>query len=308
MRRSNLLIVLLLLPAMLAWTPVRGGVDLAHDHDAADHVRLTPAVQAEFGIRVAAAGPAMIEQTVSLPGEVRPDADRLVHITPRYDGIVTEVRAELGDRVAAGQVLAVVENDATLAPYSLQAGLAGTVIAKHLVRGEAVGRGEAVYVVADLSRVWVDLSVFQRDLARVAPGQAVRLFLDHDLAGPEATIAYMTPVVDPETRTATARVVLDNAGGRWRPGMFLTGEVVVERRLAAVAVPVGAVQTVHGGPAVFVAEDDAFHARPVRVGSNDAAHVEIVAGLAAGELVAVAGAFVLKAELEKAAFDDGHNH
>jgi len=294
------------------------GQGLDHDHEAAagsaagDHaeeiVVLAPAVAREFGVATRPAGPADIARTVSLPGEVQPDADRLAHITPRFEGIVTETRADLGDRVREGQTLAVIEGDESLAPYELKTLVAGTVIGKHLVLGEAVGRDRTAYVVADLSRVWVDLAVFQRDLARVGVGQSVALRVGHEDTAAVGTISYVTPTVDEHTRTATARVVLPNPDGRWRPGMFLGAEVTVERHAAAVAVPPSALQTVFDETVVFVREDHGFVARPVRTGRHDREQVEILAGVAAGEPVVVTGSFVLKSELEKAAFGDGHGH
>jgi cobalt-zinc-cadmium efflux system membrane fusion protein len=286
--------------------------DAAHD-DAGDHhpdavVRLSAAVLDEFGIEIADAGPGRIERSVHLPGEVHPNGDRLAHIVPRFAGIVTEVRKHIGDRVGKGDVLAVVESDESLAPYELKTLIDGTVIAKHVTQGEAVSRDHEAFVIADLQTVWVDLSVYQRDLARVRVGQAVHISPGEGREGAKGTISYVTPVVDVRSRTATARVVLPNPEGLWRPGMFVVGQVVVDAVEVAVAVPRTALETLDEKTVVFVESGDGLRARPVRLGRAGTTQVEVLSGLEPGERYVRRGGFTLKAELSKGVFGDGHAH
>jgi cobalt-zinc-cadmium efflux system membrane fusion protein len=276
-------------------------------HDAA--VTLSDEDIAEFGLAFATAGPVVLARTVVVPGEIRPNADRLAHIVPRYEGIVREVRAELGDRVAAGEVLAVVESDETLSRYDLATVIPGTVIEKHLTPGEAVGRDEPAYVVADLATVWADLTIYQRDIGRVHRGQRVAIVLGHDGPAAEGEISYVSPVLDPHTRTATARVVLPNADGAWRPGMFVEGGILLDEEEVRLGVPESALHTYEGETVVFVRDAHGFEPRPVVVGRADGRGVEILAGLAAGEEYVVRGGFVIKAELLKSSFGHaGHAH
>jgi cobalt-zinc-cadmium efflux system membrane fusion protein len=163
-------------------------------------------------------------------------------------------------------------------------------------------------VVADLSTVWANLSVYQRDLDRIRAGEIVRFHADDRTLIAEGKITYVTPVVEESTRTATARVVLDNADGRWRPGMFVIGVVEVSRREVGVAVPRSALFTLHGETVVFIQDEHGFEARPVHGGATDNKMAEILEGLEAGEQFVSAGGFTLKAELEKGSFGDGHAH
>jgi cobalt-zinc-cadmium efflux system membrane fusion protein len=314
----------LILIAILAAVPSHTGAqEHEHDHHPSkepagheDHeeggerrpILLTAEERAEFGIAVAEAGPGTIEVYLPLPGEVRPDADRLAHIVPRYSGIVMEVRANIGDAVTRSQVLAVVESDDALAPYDIKTLIAGTVIAKHITLGEAVSRERDAYVIADLGRVWVDLTVYQRDIDRIQVGQKALVYTGHGPEDASGTLSYITPVMDEETRTATARLVLPNPDGRWRPGMFVTARVLVERREAGVAVPRSAIQTVDERPVVFVETPEGFRLREVTVGTSGAEHLEIRDGLEPGERFVTAGSFTLKAELGKSSFGDGHGH
>jgi cobalt-zinc-cadmium efflux system membrane fusion protein len=266
-------------------------------------VRLTDAELEEFGIEVALAGPGVVEAFISLPAEVRPNADRLAHIVPRYPGVVTEVRAHIGDRVAEGQVLAILEGDDSLAPFELKTLISGTVIAKSIALGEAIDDRDA-FVIADLSTVWVDITVFQHDLEDVHVNQRVELATSSGRKHAQGTINYVTPVVDEATRTGTARVVLSNPHGSWRPGAFVAAKVLIESTDVPIAVPLTALLTIGESQVVFVETDEGLQPVPVVVGREGISSVEIVSGLTAGQRFVSEGGFTLKAELGKEAFGD----
>jgi cobalt-zinc-cadmium efflux system membrane fusion protein len=275
-------------------------------HD--DAIKLSPEEMVEFSVIVASAGAGRISTYVVLPGEVRANADRVAHLVPRYAGIVKEVRKQIGDTVATGDVLAVIESSESLTSYELKTMLAGTIISKHITRGEAVTRDTQAFVIADLSTIWIELSVYQRDLARVAVGQAVLISTGHHLPDVASEVTYVSPVVDEHTRTALARVVMDNSNGSWRPGMFVTGRVVVEEADVPIAIPLTALQTTEGRTVVFVQDDDGFEPRRLKLGRSSATHAEVLSGLTAGERYVASGGFILKAELERAELGDGHAH
>jgi cobalt-zinc-cadmium efflux system membrane fusion protein len=293
-----------------AEAPASGEPAEAHSDEEENEqvVQLSREELTEFGIEVRKAGPARIEVFQRLPGEVRPNADRLAHIVPRFDGIVSEVKAQVGDVVEPGQVLAIIEGSESLSNYELKTLLGGTVIAKHLTPGEAVSRGAESFVIADLGTVWVELTVYQRDLKSVRTGQRALVATGHDAGEAPGTISYVTPVVDEATRTATARVVLPNPGQRWRPGTFVTARVLVGSSQAEVAVPATALHTVDGQTVVFVETDDGFRPRPVKTGRAGETFVEITSGLAAGERYVSQGGFTIKAALAKESFGGGHAH
>ena len=267
------------------------------EHEEA-HVRLSPEQMTAFEVTVTEAGPGTVDLGLELPCEVHPNGDRLAHIVPRFPGIVKDVRKTIGDVVHAGDVLAVIESSESLAPYQLSTLMDGTIIEKHLTRGEAVDREKQVFAIADLSAVWVDCSVFQKDLGRVSVGRRVRVSAGIDAPDAEGEISYITPVVDQPTRTATARVVLENTEGLWRPGMFVAVRVLAPASVA-IAVPHGAVQTIGPERVVFVEAEDGFVPRPVKTGRSGGDRVEILSGLAPGERYVAANAFLLKAELGK---------
>ena len=207
------------------------------------------------------------------------------------------------------------QEDEELAMAELTAPLAGTVTMRELARGEVVHTETEAFVVADLSNVWVMLTVYPRDLGTVAPGQPVTL-RSPGLEPVEAMIDYLSPTVDEETRTASARVVLDNPDGRWRPGLFVTGVIDTANRgddAMGVVIPRSALQEVEGQTAVFVQDADGsgsrgFEPRIVEVGRAGGDTVQVLRGLAPGERYVATNGFTVKAEMGKAQFGDGHNH
>ena len=114
----------------------------------------------------------------------------------------------------------------------------------------------------------------------------------------------MSPLLDKDTRTARVVAAIDNADGRWRPGSFVTAAIAIEEHTAPVVAPFGAVQNVVGRKAVFVRTREGFEKRDVVLGQRDGQSVEIVSGLAAGEIIAVSNTFSLKAELSKPGEED----
>ena len=134
-------------------------------------VELPKETQAASGIQVAPASSRSIRATLDLPGEIVPNADRLAHIVPRFPGVAREVRKRLGDAVREGEVLAVIEGNQSLSTYEVRSLISGTVIEKHLTLGEFVRDDQDIFVVADLSNIWVNVSIYARDVSRVRRGQ-----------------------------------------------------------------------------------------------------------------------------------------
>ena len=270
------------------------------------HVELSQEARIASGIEVQPAGSRPLRVTIDLPGEVVPNADRLAHIVPRFAGIVREVKKGLGHQVRVGEVLAVIEGNQSLSLYPVTSLISGTVIEKHVTLGEFVQDNQDIYVVADLSSVWVNVAVYARDLPKIRRGQSVLVESMGEGPSSQGRIDYVGAVVGEATRAASARVVLPNRGQRWRPGMFVTARIVVDEREVGVAVPENAVQRIEGRDCVFVQEGDGFVTRPVVLGKSDGQWMEILSGLKAGEPFVFRGSFVLKSELQKS--EAGHEH
>ena len=353
----------------------------------ADVVHMDALEMASFGVELAEANARRLNVSVSLPGEVAVDPNRLAHIVPRVAGVVREVMKRQGDRVRAGERMAILDSrelaedkasflsarerlaiakltfdreerlwkqeissereyleakqgliEAEIARQEAEqklhslglldsdlealkfgshesfsqldatAPFDGTIIEKHITRGELLDENDEAFVVADLSRVWVNLTVYQKDLPFIRVGQSVEVTLREGDLRSEGIVFYVSPTIDEATRTATARIELDNSDGTWRPGLFVSGRMVVDEFEVGVAIAKSALQTVEGRTAVFVRTSDEFEARAVTLGREDATFVEVLSGVRTGEEYAVRGAFILKSQLEKGAISDGHNH
>lgn len=282
--------------------------DHGHEHDPSSlgTVTLMPEALAANGVAIARSAPGLVSTEIDLPGEIVLNADRVAHVVPRFPGVVQRVNKALGDAVRAGDVLAVVQSNLSAAPYDVVAMVDGTVIEKHVALGEFVRDDADIFVVADLSTVWVNVSVYARFLTDVRVGQKVRITSPGVPETASGTIDYVGPIVGESTRTGVARVVLRNRERTWQPGLFVTAHITVAETQAAVAVPDEAIQTVEGREVVFVRTMNTFTARPVVTGRRGGDLVEIVSGLAAGEDYVSAGSFILKAEFGKS--EAAHEH
>lgn len=195
--------------------------------------------------------------------------------------------------------------------YDMLAPIGGTIIERHLVRGEMVKEDaqEPAFIIADLSSVWVNLSVYTKDMGHVSPGAAVAIQFGQGLGSVQSRIDYISPVVDEQTRTATARAVLANPDGRFRPGLFVTAHVSVANLNVPVAVPHSAIQMIEGQPSIFIQHEDRFRPVTVTLGQKDDTHTEIRSGLKPGDSYVVSGGFLLKSETLKSELEHaGHAH
>ena len=269
-------------------------------------VAIDAAAAKDAGIAVEVAGPAQIVETLRVYGRIEPDGDRTTHVTPRFPGIVIDARKRLGDAVAKDEVVAIVESNESLRPYEMRSRIAGTVIHKNAVAGEFAATDAPLYVVSDLGRVWADLQVHRRDAERLSVGQ--RALLDAEDGSPpaEARVEYLSPLGSFDSQTTLARLVVDNASGRWRPGLFVSARIAVATVDAPVAVRTSALQRLRDWDVVFLADGDSYEAQPVELGLGDGDWTEIRAGLAAGQPYAATGSFVLKADVGKSGASHDH--
>jgi len=388
--------------------------DHADDHadEHADEVVLTSDAIERYGIRVEPARARVLTPTITAPARVGFNTEAMAHVGSPLRGRVVEVKVRVGDAVALGQELLVIESPElgeaqaeylqrrvavqtagpavdlsrvaweraknlyeqsqgisltevqrreaeyksvvaalkaaesaataaanrlhllgmthvaieTLAAtgevvprYSIHAAIDGLVVQREVTLGELVSPDrEYLMVLADATKLWVLADVPEATLAEVHPGAkawisvgSVRSDVEKRFEG---TVAFLSPMVDPTTRTAQVRIEVPVTELSLRPGMFAQAEIVTTNpnapvAAAVVAIPEGAVQTVEGSPAVFVPvadEPGTFQKRVVRVGRQVGGFLPVHSGLAEGEIFVSAGTFILKAELGKGAAKHEH--
>jgi cobalt-zinc-cadmium efflux system membrane fusion protein len=258
------------------------------------------------GIVIESAGPAKIKTVIRVNGRVQPNEDHMTHVIPRYPGIVKKITKRLGEPVAKDEVVAVVESNESLQPYEVKSSLAGTVIGKDVRQGEFVKEGEVIYTVADLGTVWVDLNVNRKDFARLKVGESVTIFAGDGLTNATGTVSYISPFGAEDTQTMLARVELPNPLGAWRPGLFVTGEIVVEEAEVPLAVKTSALQTFRDWDVVFMQDGSMFEIAILELGRRDGEWAEVVSGLSAGQKYASEHSFIIKADILKSGASHDH--
>lgn len=263
-------------------------------HD--DSVRLTPAQLQAAAIVVATTGPAQIEETLAVYGTIAPDAERVREVSARFPGVIRSVSGKIGDAVRQGQVLATVESNESLRDYDVPAPISGVITERNANAGEQTA-DRRLFTVADLSSVWVELSLFPRDQSRVRVGQAVRVrSADADLQA-QGRVVYVAPFGSSASQTLTARVELANPGRRWAPGLYVSADIILSASTVPLAVRNEAIQVVDGRNSVYVEEAPGhFVPHPLQLGRSDGVMSEVQEGLAYGQRYASANSFILKAQ------------
>ena len=232
-------------------------------------------MQAEQGLRVA-------ESAVS-------NADRRLHILGMSEEHIDAIESE---------------SDTAISRYELHAPVTGRIVMKHLSVGERITEEESVYSIADLSTVWLNVSVYAKYFHEISEGQTATVVADDRKAS--GRISYMSSAVSEATRTIIARIVLDNTDRLWRPGEFVTVRLETANEVVPRAVPVGAVQVYEGHDVVFVQDEDGIEPYPVELGRRSHELIELLKGPPVGTPIVVRNSFLMKAELGKSAASHGH--
>ena len=191
----------------------------------------------------------------------------------------------------------------TLRLQELRAPISGQVAERRVELGSLVGREgqeSELFVIVDLNVVWAELAVSPSDLATIHESQTISITAGTDDESSPATIMFVSPLLDKDTRFARVVASVDNATRKWRPGSFITAEIPTDEAPAALVVPKTALQSLKGDTVVFVRTSDGFEARRVDVGRQDVRLAEVTNGLTVGERIATTNTFILKADLGKA--------
>ena len=191
--------------------------------------------------------------------------------------------------------------------FALTAPFAGTVIQKKATIGELGSPAEAVFTIADLSKVWIEANLTDELLSKVKTGAAatvtVGAYPGERFSG---RVAYIANVLDKDSRTIAARIEVPNKDGRLKPEMFATANIATGGQLEAISVPDGAILLLQGQPTVFVSEGGGFQPRAVETGEKISGRTVIKSGLKPKEQVVAAGAYALKARMLKSQIGDAH--
>ncbi len=263
-------------------------------------------IATEAGIRVAPAVAGVIADEHEMQGLLTPVDGRVAQVMARFPGPIRALRANVGDQVRAGQALATIESNLSLSNYTVPSPISGVILQRNASVGGVAGEGTALYEVADLSTLWVDLHVFGADAQHIQAGVPVTVTRMSDGVSVDTTLERVLPGTATASQSTVARATLANTDGLWRPGSAVKARITVDQKPASLVVPLSALQTFRDWDVVFVRVGDTYEARPVELGKRDGTQVEILDGLQAGDQVVVEQSYLVKADIEKSGASHEH--
>jgi cobalt-zinc-cadmium efflux system membrane fusion protein len=267
-----------------------------------ERVFMSDSMAQKMGIMTQSVQTGSLNITTTVYGNIVTDPASLSHVRARFDGMVTKVNANLGNKVKKGETLAVVESNESLKSYPVAAPFSGTVIARHANEGE-LSNGQVLFSIANYDDVWAQLKIFPQQLPEIAENQRAQL----SVAGVslETTIQHILPSPD-EKPYVLAYAKIANTSGQWPVGAAIKGLVTINKLDVAMMVPKASIQEFEGASVVFVKEGDEYRPVPVVLGQQDNHNIEVLSGLHIADVIVSQNSYLFKADLEKS--EAGHDH
>lgn len=239
--------------------------------------------------------------STALDRELRISKENLNNIS-QLQSAEAEFRAAQANLKSARTTLSLLKSQpGGKASIPIRAPISGVVNSRKVTMGQLVTAEEKLMQIVNLENVAMEAAIYEKDISRIRIGAPVVIRVDalrnHTFTG---KITFLGSELDPETRTLTARALIDNPG-TLRPGMFARGEISTATGRSAITVPASAVQTLEDKKVVFVTTDktNVFTPREVQTGVQAKGFIEIKSGLQPGEKIVNEGAFVVKSQAMK---------
>jgi cobalt-zinc-cadmium efflux system membrane fusion protein len=258
-----------------------------------------------MGIEVAQAENEKIRETIEMQGTVLPHPNAVTEVRGRFPGLVQSLQKTIGDTVQQGEVLARVKSNESMQTYVVTAPRDGTVIARIASVGSE-SSDNALYVIADLSRLVADFKVYGSNLGQIEVGHTVHVSSLDGETTIVGTIERILPTLDANSRAATARVFLTDVSSDWRPGQFVQGLAIVAEHEVPLAVHVSGLQTFRDFTVVYARVKDTYEVRMLELGRRDGEFVEVLGGLQLGTTYVTNNSYLVKADIEKSGASHDH--
>ncbi len=265
-------------------------------------VRIDAEIASAAGVTTATAGAGEVHKTMTLYGKTVTDPSKISHLRARFPGIITQVKANIGSFVKAGQVLAQIESNQSLKRYSIKAPFSGVITARHANPGE-LAEQQVLFTVTNDDQLWAELRVFPRQAAQISAAQSVTLTADNRLA--ESSIKHLLSDTTGKP-FMIARVPLDNRKKQWSPGLMIEAQVSVEKTQVPLVVDNRGLQSFRDWSVVFIQVGDQYEIRPLTLGHSDGRFTEVLAGLNVGDRYVVENSYLIKADIEKSGASHDH--
>lgn len=257
------------------------------------------------GVKVEAAGPATLAETLDLQGRVEIPPEGRSEVRAVYPGRIVAMNKALGNTVSRGEVIARIESSYSLQTYPVRAPISGLIVERNGAPGGVAGEAP-IYVIADPNRLHAEFFVYPRDGERVRAGQPVEVRSLSGKAKHLARIEALLPNKDMTNPTLIAHVPLPGGGGAWRPGMGVGGAVVVGGAPVPLAVRTRALQRFRDFTVVYARVGDTYEVRMLELGRRTPEWTEVLGGLSPGEVYVSDNAFLIRADVEKSGASHDH--
>lgn len=248
--------------------------------------------QEMIGLETTLADFRQIDDVLELPSELQANPNSIVSISAPLRGRISVLNVSLGSPVEQNAVVAVIENPENLGQkLPIRAPIRGVVSKRPANAGEWVEEGANLLEITDYTTLVGVIRIYEDELGKVAPGQEV-VFTCNGLTA-KGQISYISSALDPDTRTAEARAIVSNPGGRLKANAYASAQITISRKNALV-ISKSALLPEDTEFIVFVQAGERFEKRLVEIGIQQNGLVEISSGLSVGERVVSKGAFQLK--------------
>jgi cobalt-zinc-cadmium efflux system membrane fusion protein len=273
-----------------------------HAHDEEENAsRISGDMANQVGIGTTFASEKILHKTITSYGVLSTGPEQLSHMRARFSGLITSVKASIGDTVKAGDLLAEVESDESLKRYSVRAPISGIIVQRHANTGE-VTKDQVLFSIADFDTLWAELRIYPTQRDNVSTGQAVEIVSDKQTVA--GKISHIIPSLNKPYQLA--RVQLNNRQLGLSPGLLVEGHIVIDEFKVSLAVEKEAVQQLGGRSGVFIQQEETYHFAPLTLGRADDHYVEVLGGINASQRYVNRNSYLIKADIEKSEAEHEH--
>lgn len=278
----------------------------AHTEGESKNVSVSEESMKTMGLKLMPVAYRGMEDTLSVTGEAAKDTDKTYHVLAGSEGTISDIKAQYGDAVHKGSILATIKNVQTATEKEIRSEYNGIVTGVNSAVGQQVDAITSLFTISDVSSMYATFDIYEKDAGKVRVGQQINVT---SVAYPNTlfrgTIVFISPRIDDTSRTIKVRAEIINRGYLLKHSMFLNGTIVLSRGHYMV-VPLKALQQSGDDHIVFVRKGTSeFEPRKIEIGFDDGEYVQVKRGLRRGEKVAVEGSFLLKSELLKSKMGEG---
>lgn len=267
--------------------------------------KIETAVAKALEIETDLAGSKVLQETISVFGQIKTNTERLSQLRARFPGVIKSASVSMGDTVKKGQTLASIESNESLNVYSIKAPISGVITQRNANPGEQTSV-QPLFTIADTSVVWVDLSIFPGDVNRVKMGTDVSVALTGNAQqSVEGKISFIN-VIAQANQSVIARMVIDNKDRQFLPGSFVKAKIKVAEHAVPLAVKRSGLQAFRDFTVVYAQIGEEYEVRMLELGREDDEFIEVLGGLDAGTVYVSKNSYVIKADIEKSGASHDH--